>query len=195
MQCQTPGPVLWYRSKTVPPDVSRPRSGRYIVFNQDWEEFEMNEQSSRRTALITGASRGLGLALARRLAEDGWTLILDARNGEDLEAAVHAELADLTEVVAIPGDVADGEHRRALATAAHEAGGLDALVNNASVLGPSPQPYLLDYPLGELERVYRINVLAPLALAQAVRDELKPGAAIVNVTSDAAVESYEGWGG
>jgi len=155
----------------------------------------MNDIESR-TALITGASRGLGLALARKLAEERWTLIVDARNGEDLEAAVRAELADLTEVVAIPGDVADEEHRQALATAARDAGGLDALINNASVLGPSPQPYLLDYPLGELEKVYRVNVLAPLALAQAVRDELKPGAAIINVTSDAALlEPYEGWGG
>ena len=154
----------------------------------------MNKSTSR-TALITGASCGLGLALARRLAEDGWKLIVDARGEEDLNAAVRAELAELTDVTAIPGDVADAEHRRALADAAREAGGLDALVNNASVLGPSPQPYLLDYPLDELERVYHVNVLAPLALMQAVRDELKPGARIVNVTSDAAVEPYEGWGG
>lgn len=154
----------------------------------------MNDTESR-TALITGASRGLGLALARRLAEDGWTLIVDARNAEDLRAAARAELADLTDVSVIPGDVADADHRRALADAAREAGGLDALVNNASVLGPSPQPYLLDYPLDELEMVYRVNVFAPLALAQAVSDELKAGARVVNVTSDAAREPYEGWGG
>jgi NAD(P)-dependent dehydrogenase (short-subunit alcohol dehydrogenase family) len=89
----------------------------------------------------------------------------------------------------------DPEHRRALAGAAREAGGLDALVNNASVLGPSPQPALLDYPLGILEQVYRTNVFAPLALIQALQEELRPGARIVNVTSDAAVEPYEGWGG
>jgi NAD(P)-dependent dehydrogenase (short-subunit alcohol dehydrogenase family) len=148
----------------------------------------------QKTALITGASRGLGLALARGLAAEEWALIIDARGAEDLEA-VRAELADLTRVVAIPGDVTDEEHRRALAGAAREAGGLDALVNNASILGPSPQPALLDYPLDVLEEVYRANTLAPLALIQALRSELKPAARIINVTSDAAVEPYEGWGG
>src|SRR5215212_3233109 len=153
----------------------------------------LTEQLSR-TALITGASRGLGLALARWLAREGWALIIDARGAEDLEAA-RAELADLTRVVASVGDVTDEEHRRALADAARDAGGLDALVNNASILGPSPQPELLDYPLDGLEKVYRANTIAPLALIQSVRHTLKPGARILNVTSDAAVEPYEGWGG
>lgn len=147
-----------------------------------------------RTALITGASRGLGLALARRLASDGWRLIIDAR-GEDELGAASSELAKLTDVTAIAGNVMDADHRRELADAAREADGLDALVNNASVLGPSPQPRLLDYPLGILEQVYKTNVLAPLALVQAVRHDLKPDARIVNVTSDAATEPYEGWGG
>jgi NAD(P)-dependent dehydrogenase (short-subunit alcohol dehydrogenase family) len=151
-------------------------------------------EQDTKTALITGASRGLGLALARSLAAEDWDLIIDARGAEDLEAA-RAELADLTSVAAIPGDVRNEEHRRALAGAARDAGGLDALVNNASILGPSPQPALLDYPLDALEEVYRANTLAPLALIQAVRSELKPGARIINVTSDAAVEPYEGWGG
>ena len=147
-----------------------------------------------RTALITGASRGLGLALARALATEGWALILDARGAEALEAA-RAELGDLTAVTAIPGDVTDAGHRRSLADAARELDGLDAVVNNASILGPSPQPALLDYPLDVIEDVYRANAIAPLAVLQAVREELKPGARIVNVTSDAAVEPYEGWGG
>jgi NAD(P)-dependent dehydrogenase (short-subunit alcohol dehydrogenase family) len=153
----------------------------------------MTEHLSK-TALITGASRGLGLALARRLAREGWTLIINARSAGDLEAA-RAELAELTRVVAVPGDVRSEEHRRALAGAARDAGGLDALVNNASILGPSPQPELLDYPLDVLEEVYRANTIAPLALIQAVRQELKPGARILNISSDAAVEPYEGWGG
>ena len=145
-------------------------------------------------ALITGASRGLGLALARELARREWTLIIDSRGERDLEVA-RAELAEVARVVAISGDVRSGEHRRALADAAREAGGLDALVNNASILGPSPQPELLDYPLDVLEEVYRANTIAPLAIIQAVRNELKPGARVINVTSDAAVEPYEGWGG
>ncbi|HEX2180720.1 MAG TPA: SDR family oxidoreductase [Rubrobacteraceae bacterium] len=153
----------------------------------------MNDDTTK-TALITGASRGLGLALARGLAAEGWALIIDARGAEALETA-RAELAEMTHVLAIPGDVTGEEHRRALAEAARELGGLDALVNNASILGPSPQPALLDYPLETLEAVYRANTLAPLALIQTVRRELRPGARILNVTSDAAVEPYEGWGG
>jgi NAD(P)-dependent dehydrogenase (short-subunit alcohol dehydrogenase family) len=147
-----------------------------------------------RTALITGASRGLGLALASQLSAEGWQLIIDARGAKALEAA-RVALAKRTRVIAIPGDVTDGDHRRALAEAARELGGLDALVNNASILGPSPQPELLDYPLEVLEQVYRTNVIAPLALVQTLRDELKPGACVINITSDAGVEAYEGWGG
>jgi len=154
----------------------------------------MTVESSDRTAVITGSSRGLGLALARTLAEDGWTLIIDARGEEALESA-RAELSRYTRVIAIPGDVTDPEHRGGLAEAAREAGGVDVLVNNASVLGPSPQPELLDYPLDEFEQVFRTNVVSPLALIQALSTDLKRGARIFNVTSDAAVEPYEGWGG
>ena len=147
-----------------------------------------------RTALITGASRGLGLALARQLAARGWQLITDARGASALEIA-RAELSQQTRVVAIPGDVTDAGHRQALVEAAQEAGGLDALVNNASMLGPSPQPNLLDYPLDVLEQVYRTNVIAPLALIQDLQHQLKPGACVMNITSDAGVEAYAGWGG
>ena len=144
------------------------------------------------TALITGASRGLGLALARSLAADGWRLVVDARGVDALEAAAR-ELGRAAEVVAVPGDVADPAHRRALVEAAGAR--IDVLVNNASVLGPSPQPSLDSYPLEELERVYRVNVLAPLALIQLSLPRLPQGGRIVNVTSDAAVEPYPGWGG
>ena len=144
------------------------------------------------TALITGASRGLGLALARALAERGWRLVIDARGAAALEDA-RRELAQLTEVTALAGDVADDWHRAALVDAAK--GRIDALVNNASVLGLSPQPALADHPLAVLEDVVRVNAFAPLALIQAALPVLPAGARVVNVTSDAAVEAYEGWGG
>jgi NAD(P)-dependent dehydrogenase (short-subunit alcohol dehydrogenase family) len=118
--------------------------------------------------------------------------VIDARGEAQLQD-VARELGVLTDVVAIPGDVSDDWHRWALIAAAGDE--VDLLVNNASVLGPSPQPALSDYPLAELERVYAVNVLAPLALAQYVLPRMPDGAAIINVTSDAAVEPYEGWGG
>src|SRR5690242_834060 len=130
------------------------------------------------TAIVTGASRGLGLALARALAREGWRLAIDARGAAALEEA-RAELAALTEVVAVAGDVADPEHRRLLMAAAGPR--VDLLVNNASLLGPTPLPPLADYPLDELERVYAANVVAPLALVQLALPLLPSDGRIVNV--------------
>src|SRR6185312_5865566 len=150
--------------------------------------------SARPSALITGASRGLGLALAQALAERGWTLLLDARGQDALEAA-RATLDASARVHTVPGDVRDPDHRAALSRLARHVGGLDAVVNNASALGPSPMPALLDFPPAVLADLYAVNVLAPLAILQALRGELHPGARILNITSDAAVEPYAGWGG
>jgi NAD(P)-dependent dehydrogenase (short-subunit alcohol dehydrogenase family) len=147
-----------------------------------------------RTALITGASRGLGLALARGLAARGWNLILTARDADRLRS-VRDELAQITHVASLAGDVIDPTHRAALAVLARGHAGLDAVINNAGMLGPSPQPQLLEYPLEALVEVFLANVLAPLAMIQELQGELKPGARIVNVTSDAGVTAYPGWGG
>jgi NAD(P)-dependent dehydrogenase (short-subunit alcohol dehydrogenase family) len=150
-------------------------------------------------ALITGASRGLGLALARSLAADGWSLVIDARHAAALDAAATDLRAHgATEVVALAGSVADAAHRTALVDAARSLGRLDVLVNNASALGPSPLPPLAEHPLDALEDVYRVNVVAPVALVQAALPLLLAapgGGRIVNVSSDAAVEAYPGWGG
>ena len=154
----------------------------------------MTSSPAAPTALITGASRGLGLALAHGLARQGWHLIIDARGAAALEAA-RAELAQTTTVTAIAGDLTQSAHRRALGVAARAAGGLDAVINNASVLGPSPLPKLMDYPLDALRTVYETNVLAPLALLQALAPALKPAARILNISSDAGVQPYATWGG
>jgi NAD(P)-dependent dehydrogenase (short-subunit alcohol dehydrogenase family) len=147
------------------------------------------------TAVITGASRGLGLALSRALAERDWNLIIDARDGAAMERVVD-DLDAGHRVTAIAGDVSNPRHRDELAVAVSTAGELDLLVNNASTLGPSPLPGLAEYPLEELERVLRINTIAPLALTQQLLPHLqRAGGTIVNLTSDAGAEAYEGWGG
>ena len=147
------------------------------------------------SALITGASQGLGRALAVALARAGWDLVVDARGADALEATA-AELRASTRVLVVAGDVTDPEHRRSLVAAASELGGLDALINNASTLGQSPLPALRDYPLEVLRRVFEVNVLAPLALLQECLPLLEAARGrVVNITSDAAVEAYPGWGG
>lgn len=146
-------------------------------------------------ALITGASRGFGRAVAEELAKNDWDLVVDARNDGVLQGVAQAWPVS-ARTIAVAGDVADPAHREELSRIVRDLGRLDVLVNNASELGPSPQPQLESYPLDELERVYRINTFAPLAIVQLVLPELVAATgAIVNVSSDAAVEAYPGWGG
>src|SRR5262245_37604817 len=133
-------------------------------------------------AIVTGASRGLGRALATALVDNGWTVVADGRTIEPQPG-----------IDTIRGDITDPAHRAALINATPK---LDLLVNNAGILGPSPQPALADYPLDVLRDVFEVNVVAPLALTQLALPKLRASAgAIVNITSDAAVEAYEGWGG
>ena len=139
--------------------------------------------------IVTGASRGLGRALTHALVDRGWRIVVDARDGE----ALRREWGYPPHDVVIAGDVADPAHRQALVDAAGPS--LDLLVNNASELGPSPLPALADYPVSDLARVYEVNVFAPLALIQVALPRLKAGAAVINISSDAAVEAYEHWGG
>jgi NAD(P)-dependent dehydrogenase (short-subunit alcohol dehydrogenase family) len=165
-------------------------------------------------AVVTGASRGLGLALARGLAAEGWSLVIDARDGQALEAAA-ASIRDAAGtaaivVTALPGSITDPAHRAALLAAAaylgsgqaggdgvtEGFGGPDLLVNNAGTLGVSPLPALADYPIAELREAFEVNVLAPVALTQLMLPALRRrGGAVLSVTSDAAVEAYAGWGG
>ncbi len=151
-------------------------------------------------ALVTGASKGLGRALAEGLAERGWSVVIDARHDEALaeaERAIRFHLAPGAALVAIAGDVTEAAHRRDLVAACEHLGGLDLVVNNASALGATPLPSLATYPVDELTHVLAVNVIAPLSLVQeamvALRRSTRP--AVVNISSDASVEPYEGWGG
>jgi NAD(P)-dependent dehydrogenase (short-subunit alcohol dehydrogenase family) len=157
-------------------------------------KFPPSEEEFMPVALVTGASKGFGRATALALAARGWTLVLDARGAAALRA-VATELAG-SAVTVLRGDVTDPAHRSALAAEVGRHGRLDLLLNNASRLGPSPQPALRDYRLDELRAVYETNVVAPLALTQLTLPALtRAGGAVVNVSSDAAVEAYPGWGG
>jgi NAD(P)-dependent dehydrogenase (short-subunit alcohol dehydrogenase family) len=142
------------------------------------------------TAIVTGGSRGLGLALVRALADAGWTVVTDARDGATLSDAVSGLGSG---VIAVPGDIADPQHRAELVATAGDH--IDLLVNNAGGLGPSPLPALGEYPLDELADLFTVNVVAQLGLIQAALPRLAAGAVIVDITSDASVEAYEGWGG
>ncbi len=152
------------------------------------------------TAIVTGASMGLGEALAHGLARTGWSLVIDARGEAALSAvaaSLQAELAPGARLTALPGDVTDPTHRAALVGAATAAGGIDLLVNNASTLGPSPLPPLTRLPADALRQTLDTNLLAPLALIQAAAAAWRPAGRrrVINLTSDASVEAYPGWGG
>jgi NAD(P)-dependent dehydrogenase (short-subunit alcohol dehydrogenase family) len=151
-------------------------------------------------AIVTGASKGLGKALARGLAQQGWSLVLDARHGPTLaraEADIRALLTGGAQSRAVAGDVTDVKHRQALAAAAETLGGLDLLVNNASTLGRSPLPRMADMSPALLRRVFEVNAIAPLALIQETLPLLRRSTTprIMNITSDASVEHYDTWGG
>ena len=145
-------------------------------------------------AVITGGSVGLGRALAFGLAQRGWRLTLDSRTPGPLAQTAGA-LSRLTTVRAVPGDVTDAQHRAALTAAATELGPVDLLVNNASELGGSPQPRLRDLDEEAYARILRTNVVAPQQLIRAFLPHLAPGAVVINISSDAGAEHYEGWGG
>jgi NAD(P)-dependent dehydrogenase (short-subunit alcohol dehydrogenase family) len=151
-------------------------------------------------AIVTGASRGLGEALASGLAASGWSVVIDGRDRTTLDIAayhIRANAADGVRVVAVAGDITDADHRRALSDAAVELGGLDLVVNNAGTLGASPLPSLADYPLDELRVAFEVNVVAQLGLLQDALPFLldSPRPRLIDITSDAGVEAYEGWGG
>jgi NAD(P)-dependent dehydrogenase (short-subunit alcohol dehydrogenase family) len=148
-----------------------------------------------RTAIVTGASTGFGRAVAHDLAAAGWTVVVDARTASDLDAAVTAIRTAVpgAAVTTVVGDVTDPDHRRALVAAAGDH--LDLLVASAGTLGPTPLPRLAAGDLDALAATLATNVVAPVGLVQEALPALRAaGGVVVAVTSDAAVEAYEGWG-
>ncbi len=151
-------------------------------------------------AVVTGASRGLGRALAGALAGAGYSLVIDARDPLALQASAAAIRArhdlPLRQVLEVPGDITDTAHRADLRAAADSLGGASLLVNNAGTLGAAPLPAMADYPIADLRASLEVNVVAPIALTQLLLPDLRRrGGAVLSVTSDAAVEAYAGWGG
>lgn len=160
----------------------------------------VNAMTTSPVAVVTGASRGLGRAVADALAAAGYIIIIDARDCLALEASAAAIRArhdlPLRSVLAVPGDLTDPAHRGDLAEAAAELGGARLLVNNAGTLGASPLPALADYPVSDLRASLEVNVVAPVALTQLLLPDLRRlGGSVLSVTSDAAIEAYAGWGG
>ena len=150
--------------------------------------------TKKKTALITGASKGLGYYLAENLAHKGWNLLINARNAEQLLAAKNY-LEQFTEVIVISGDIRDEIHLLQLAEALQSnQWQLDLVVNNASSLGVSPMPHLLDHPVNDLHVIFHTNMIAPISLLQKVKPYLTTNATIINVSSDAGAEAYESWG-
>ena len=150
---------------------------------------------ANQVALITGGSRGLGYSLAKQLLKSGWNVIIDSRNTDGTLDITRLELTQFGKVTCISGDVSEENHIQQIADAVKPYKHLDLIVNNASTLGIIPLPYLLDYSIKELNEVFRVNVFAPLAIIQILRPYLLSNSIIINVTSDAGVEAYPGWGG
>ncbi|MDQ2726653.1 MAG: SDR family oxidoreductase [Actinomycetota bacterium] len=163
------------------------------------QQHQAVQQHQTLVAVVTGASSGLGAAVAEGLARQGWSLVIDGRDPGPLaeEAERLGALAGPATVASVVGDVADPDHRHQLGAAVGNLGRVDMVVLNASILGPSPQPRLADYPLDALRAVYEVNTIAPLAVLQDLTPLLRaaPAPRVIAITSDAAVAPYTGWGG
>jgi len=151
--------------------------------------------TDNKVAIITGASKGLGREIASLYAQHSFNLAIAAR-GEAALAEITDELSRITEVVSLAIDVSENAERLVDATL-DRFGRIDVLVNNASELGPSPMPNLEDLRWQDMERILRVNVTAPLHLAQLALPHMRARSqgVIINVSSDAGVEAYPGWGG
>ena len=149
-----------------------------------------------RVAIVTGGSKGFGRALTAGLLREGWAVVTDARHADELDASAHQLAAEGGRLVALAGDITDPAHQAALLDAVAGLGPLELIVNSAGGLGPSPLPSLAEYPTASLDELFHINVVAPLQLLQRALPQLRANhGTVVNVTSDAAVEGYPGWGG